>query len=226
VTKTGVSPIAEETQSLVDRVSHAVRRSILEGRLRPGEALSISDLAKDLGVSHSPIREALQRLAGQGLVLLRPSRTAIVAPLKIDDLQEIYHLRYLNEIDAVVRASELLSAADLERLEHELTSLGEVAADSEQIWDSHQAFHHALMRPVLTPRLDRLITELWHANERYFRVVYMETDALDRVPAYERHIPLLEAARSGDPSQVRTAITEHLQANEQELTRSLQRMQP
>src|SRR5579875_3617310 len=124
-TRTGITPISTESQSLVDRVSHAVRRAILEGRLRPGETLSISDLATDLGVSHSPVREALQRLSGQGLVVLRPARTAIVAPLELEDLQELYRLRRLIEVEAAARAAPDLTDEHLARLERELTAMSD-----------------------------------------------------------------------------------------------------
>ncbi len=220
-TKTGITPISAETQSLVDRVSHAVRRAILEGRLRAGEALSISDLAADLGVSHSPVREALQRLSGQGLVMLRPARTAIVVPLELEDLQEIYRLLGLIEVDAVVRAVADLTDQDLGVLERELELMSGAAFDSDEFWDSHNAFHSALMTRVLTPRLQRMVTELRHAGERYLRIVYIETDVLLKHSPYDRHKPLLQAARSHDRARMRKAITGHLQSNEREIVKSL-----
>jgi DNA-binding GntR family transcriptional regulator len=122
----------------------------------------------------------------------------------------------------VVRATQLLQAGDLEELEREFCLLSDSASESDVFWRSHEAFHHMLMRPVLTPRLDRLITELWHASERYVRVIYMETDALERLSAHERHLPLLEAAQSGSESEMRKAITAHLQCNEKELIEGLQ----
>lgn len=221
-TRTGITPIATETQSLVDRVSHAVRRAILEGRLRPGEALSISDLAIDLGVSHSPVREALQRLSGQGLVVLRPARTAIVAPLELEDLQEIYRLRRLIEVDVAARAAPELSDEHIARLETELNAMRDEAVDSDDFWNSHNAFHRALLAPVLTSRMERMITELWHAVERYLRIVYIETDVLFTRSPYDRHRPLLDAARLRDPSTMAAALTEHLESNEREVVNSLQ----
>jgi len=221
-TKTGIAPIGSETQSLVDRVSHAVRRGILEGRLRPGEMLSISDLAADLRVSPSPVREALQRLSGEGLVTLRPARTAIVAALDLEDLREIYRLRGLIEVDAVGKAAPKLTEADLETLQREFDVMEAAPHDSEQFWTTHKAFHLALMAPVLTPRLERITSDLWQASERYIRIVYVETDALfDRSP-HERHRPLLEAAQSRKPAAMRKALTDHLQRNEQEIASSLE----
>jgi DNA-binding GntR family transcriptional regulator len=223
-TKTGIIPISPATQSLVDRVSHAVRRGILEGRLRPGEALSISDLASDLGVSHSPVREALQRLSGQGLVVLRPARTAIVAPLELADLQEIYRLRKLIEVEAVTRAAPKLTDEDLVRLERELTVMSgiDIEVDSDNFWDSHNVFHGVLMTPVMTPRMQRIVTELWHAGERYLRIVYLETDVLFTRSPYDRHRPLLDAARTRKGTTLGKALKDHLESNEREVVKSLQ----
>jgi DNA-binding GntR family transcriptional regulator len=75
---------------------------------------------------------------------------------------------------------------------------------------------------VSTERLDRLITELWQAAERYIRVVYGETDALREHSAYERHLPLLEAARTRNAATMRKALTAHLRSNERELSGKLE----
>lgn len=225
-TRTGIAPLFPESQSLVDRVGHAVRRAILEGRLRPGEMLSISDLASDLGVSHSPVREALQRLSGQGLILLRPGRTAVIAPLDLSELAEIYRLRELVEVDAIGRAAAQLTDADLKILEHHFELLSAAATDSDLFWDAHTAFHTALMAPVLTPRLERLITQLWHAAERYIRIVYMETDMLFTHSPRERHERLLAAAQARDAERLRATMTDHLRSNHEEVADSLTRILP
>jgi DNA-binding GntR family transcriptional regulator len=220
-TRTGIEPLALESQSLVDRVSHAVRAAILEGRLRPNEPLSISDLASDLNVSHSPVREALQRLSGQGLVVLRQARSAIVAPLELEDLREIYRLRELLEVDAAGRAARLLTDENLALMASELELLSKAIVDTDDFWDHHNAFHRALMAPALTPRQERLITELGHAAERYLRVVYSETAVFfSRSPA-DRHLPLLEAARTRRTATVRKALSEHLRSNAREITSNL-----
>ena len=206
----------------MDRVSHAVRRAILEGRLRPGETLSISDLAADLGVSHSPVREALQRLAGQGLVLLRPARTAIVMPLELEDLQELYRLRKLIEVDTAARAAPRLTDEDFASLERHLADMGDQAVDTDAFWESHNAFHRTLMAPMLTTRTERIIIELWHAIERYLRIVYIETDVLFTRSPYDRHRALVQAARSRKPAAVAKELTKHFESNELEVVRALQ----
>jgi len=223
-TKTGVARLTIDTQTLVDRVSHEIRKSIIEGRVRPGESLSISDLATDLGVSPSPVREALQRLAGQGLVLLRPARTAVIAPLEVDDLEEIYRLRLLIEVDAVVRALGLLTVDDIAEMEAQLEIARVADLDTSEFWEAHDAFHRVLLQPVLTPRLDQLITQLWQSAQRYIRLVYIESDALSERDAVARHVPLIEAARSGDPERMRAVYTDHLATNEADIRQYLEGM--
>ena len=98
-------------------VDHAARRAILEGPLRPGEAIPIADLALDLGLSPDLVHDALPRLCNQGLVMLPPARTAVVAPVDLRELHEIYRLRWQIEVDAAARAAASLSDADLSAIE-------------------------------------------------------------------------------------------------------------
>jgi DNA-binding GntR family transcriptional regulator len=206
----GLREIKTDGQSLVDQITQEVRRAIVEGQLRPGEPLSISTLSERLAISHIPIREALQRLAGQG--------SAVVAPLEVEDLKEVYRLRELVEVDAVARAVTDLTDADLAQLHIELDGMANRARDDERFWTHHEAFHLILMRPAMTPRLRRMIDDLWKAAERYIRLTYMEgSETRDGHSARERHVPLLEAAESRSPKRMRQALLEHLQRNEEEL---------
>ena len=80
-------------ESAVDRVTAEIRRGVLNGTLAAGSSFSIADLSAQLGVSHIPVRESLRRLEAQGLVELRPGRSAMVNPLDRDELRAIYRLR-------------------------------------------------------------------------------------------------------------------------------------
>ena len=88
---TVVRPI--ESRSVADQVMTELRRSILSGALAPGREFSLRELAEMLQVSIIPVREALRSLENQGLVQMRPGRSAVVAPLDLDELQSIYRLR-------------------------------------------------------------------------------------------------------------------------------------
>ncbi len=123
-----------------------LRRAIREGRLRPGEALSISDLAADLGIRRSPVREALQRLSGQGLAVLRLARTVIVAPLELGELQEIYRLRGLIE-PTRWPARLLLSPDAILKRSRRNSSASWSPRMTPTSWDSHNSFHLGLLVP-------------------------------------------------------------------------------
>lgn len=213
----GLEPVGGKTISLVDRIAHELRAAIVHGRLRPGERLPIAQLAKTLHTSQVPVREALQRLAGDGLVVLQASRSATVAPMSLQDLREIYRIRLLNEVDAVTRAAPALGHAELGDMAFHLDEFSSAPAESERFWTHHDAFHRTLMQPVMTPRLEHLIDEVWRAIERYTRLVYVHTDVLRATSVLDRHLPLLEAARTRSGQVIADALTEHLISNEAEM---------
>jgi DNA-binding GntR family transcriptional regulator len=119
-----------------------------------------------------------------------------------------------------------LTDADVEIVERQFELLSAAATDSDPFWDAHNAFHTALMAPVLSMRLERVTTELWHAAERYIRIVYMETDVLFTRSPRERHEGLLAAARARDGKALRAAMTDHLRRNYEEVAGSLKRILP
>lgn len=80
-------------RSVVEQATQVLRRAILTGALAPGAEYSLRELAGMLDISFIPIREALRTLEGEGLVVMRPGRSAVVAPLGLDDLRGIYRLR-------------------------------------------------------------------------------------------------------------------------------------
>src|ERR1700683_4072723 len=83
-----VRPI--ESRSVAEQVTVELRRSILSGALAPGREFSLREIADMLQVSFIPVREALRSLEGEGLVVTRPGRSALVAPLDLDELRGIY----------------------------------------------------------------------------------------------------------------------------------------
>ena len=104
-------------ESTVDRVTAEIRRGVLNGTLAAGSSFSIVDLSGQLGVSHIPVRESLRRLEAQGLVELRPGRSAMVNPLDRDELRAIYRLRRDIEPSVAARACPLLTDDDLQEAE-------------------------------------------------------------------------------------------------------------
>jgi DNA-binding GntR family transcriptional regulator len=199
------------TQSLVDLVLEEVRRSILNGSLAPGADVSIAELSDRLGVSHIPVREALRRLEGEGLVVLRRGRAARVAPLSVRDLEEVLELRALVEADTLARAVRLYTPRDLAAIEHAWEMLRiEPDDDVEAVFFRHQEFHRLLVRPAADEWRRRILDILWQAGERYVRLLIVSSDSSsDPDRMRDAHATLLEAARSRSAREARRATLEH-----------------
>jgi DNA-binding GntR family transcriptional regulator len=202
--------------SAVDRVTAEIRRAVLSGALAPGESFSISDLSTQLGVSHIPVREALRQLHSQGLIIMRPGRSAIVSPMHREELQAIYRLRQMIEPELAAQSAALFTELDLEMLEKLFAAYSEEQADADQFWAYHHDLHEALIRPAASEWDLRILEQLWHASDRYTRVVFdaMVLSTPERERRFDRHRGLLEAACSRSPERLRAAVAEHLTENE------------
>src|SRR5436309_15468360 len=110
-------PTSVENLTLWQRVYDHLRAAILSGRLEPGAELAEVPLSAQLGVSRGPIREAIGRLASEGLVTVRPRRGAVVRPLSKEEFLELYQVREALEMMAVKLAVPRLGADDLQALE-------------------------------------------------------------------------------------------------------------
>jgi DNA-binding GntR family transcriptional regulator len=204
----------QTTTSLVELIAQEIKVSILSGALRPGEAFSITELASELDVSHIPVREALRRLEADGLVQLRPSRSAIVTPLSLDELEEIYRLRVAIETDLAARSARSYTTSQLElaeRLCEELRAVGHgwVHAADPRERDVHHRLHETLLKPAAGPRSSRILWQLWEGADRYIGLVYDGRPIAPEEP-YRRHVELVEAAKQKRAPVIRRAIAQHL----------------
>lgn len=208
-----VRSVARENSSAVDLVTAEIRRSVLTGALAAGQQFSIRDLATQLGVSHIPIREALQRLESQGLIVLRQARSAEVAPLSIADMEAIYRLRTVIELPLAGASTGRHSPAQVQRLGELLEASRD--HDPELAWQAHYDLHAALVHPASNEWDERILHTLWIATERYSHLVFDPTQIteVERTLRYERHKLLVDAATGSDPTATIAALDEHLSAN-------------
>jgi len=210
---------------LVDRVTDELHRAILNGDIRPGAAVSIVELCEQFDVSHIPVREALRRLESEGLVSLRPGRSALVASLSPEDLSGIYRLRKIIEGDLVLRAMDDLHPDRIEAAQVALDEYAEIEREPATLAAAHHAFHAAILDDV-TGGADRRVLEiLWHSADRYLHLLM---DNLDNAPEttearIDEHRALLDLARDGKAQELRDAWIEHLESSETALMAALER---
>jgi len=196
--------------SKVELVLEEVRRGILAGHLRPGEPLSIAELSAKFGISPGPLREALRRLDGEGLVQLRPARSAIVAAINVQDLRDIYRLRISIEGDLAALAAKRYSDEQLARLAELQQQLELTPGGQERLSEHHDAFHRVLLEPVASEWDWRVLGTLWLASGRYLMLLFEQLrQQQGRDGLRTSHLPLVEAASRRSARDLRRALTEH-----------------
>lgn len=202
--------------SVVEQVATTIRRMIMSGELRPGQSFSLRNMARELGVSFIPVREALRSLESQGLVVTTPGKSTTVAPISRSDLQAIYRLRLRIEPDIAHRSSQLLLPEDFEELDRLVSVLGDELNTLDDIFDSHHDFHAKLLEPAATGWDMRTLEGLWHAGERYVRLTFsgLDTEPGEHQRRELAHQRLVDAFRQG-PAEAEAELRSHLRANEQ-----------
>jgi DNA-binding GntR family transcriptional regulator len=217
-------PVTGHQISAVDLVTVEVRRSILRGVLAPGQRFSVAELARQMDLSHIPVREALRRLEGQGLIELKHARSATVVALSVEDLNGIYSLRKMIEPELAARATKVRTPAWVQTLSSLIDAFE--GDDPEAVWQAHHRFHLTLVEPAASAWDLRTLDQLWAAAERYTRLVFdfAKIDRAERTRREHIHTRILDAVHLGSADAVREAVAEHLAGNESELAERISRL--
>ena len=159
-----------------------LREAIIMGELTPGTPLRLEDLARSLGMSISPIREAVRQLEALGLAEHVPHHGAKVMGLDVEELRELFSIRLALESMALRRAAELFDAADEEAARAHLTACDAARqrGDTRAGVRAHTAYHFALYDAARSGWLLRLIRPAWDSCERYRPVLLTAGAAQDR----------------------------------------------
>lgn len=156
-----IKPIAAD-RSLTERVHEALRNGIVLGQLAPGSLYSVQGLADMLGVSRTPVREALIDLARQGMVRFERNRGIRILETSIHDLEEIFALRLLLEVPATYRAAEQLQEAAVRELRREFEAMQRAAAraDEPTLMRHDRRFHAIVLEMSGNRRLAEYVDHL------------------------------------------------------------------
>jgi DNA-binding GntR family transcriptional regulator len=190
-----------------------LRRRILLGELAPGATFSQVQLAGQLGVSRTPLREAVRLLQTEGLLQSEPKRRVRVSPLTTEDFEDLYTIRITLDSLAVRLTVPRLSDAELAviRLRYLEATAAAGNGDAAGYRESHRQFHFALFAHA-GPRLVRQVQDLWDHAERY-RGLHLKHGGdlahLVRLGQHD-HLAILEAAEARDAALAATRMAEHL----------------
>lgn len=185
-----------EARTVHEYVRRTLRAAVMDGSLPGGTRLVQADLAHQLDVSTTPVREALRDLATEGLVVLDPHRGALVRSLDIDEVRELYDLRMTLEpkmvrrVISTITADRLTHAADLQRRMEEPRQASAWA-------ELNREFHAVLSEPDESTRLARILAGLRDSAAPYVALSLVSRP--EQVPeANDEHAELLSLYRSGD----------------------------
>lgn len=192
-----------------DEAYRAILRDIRGGRYEPGERLIPETIARELAMSRMPVREAFQRLANEGLVVIRPNRGCVVSGLTIDEIYEAFEIRAVLEGLAVRLAMPRIDAAVLAELDGHLARMRRAGDAGGGDWLArHQEFHAYICGLSGRPKLIAQIAALHIAVEPYMRV-WLHHVARPTT-ATERQDEVVEAIRTGDAEQAEAVMREHV----------------
>jgi DNA-binding GntR family transcriptional regulator len=199
-----------ENLTLWQRVYDHLRTEILEGRLEPGAELGEVALAEQLGVSRGPLREAIGRLAAEGLVTVSPRRGAVVRSLSKEEFLELYQVREALERMAVKLAVPRLTDEQLAELATLNEAMEAHAAQNEveSFFEANLAFHARLLEASGNGKLEELYRQLLGQLGRYRLRSLTLRGNLKR--SVSEHKAILRAARRGDAERAAQLMAEHI----------------
>jgi len=202
-----VDPVSPSRQS-VEHVHRTIREAILDGSIPAGQTMSQVALADELGVSRTPLREALRMLQSEGLIEGEPNRRVRVSSLSLAGLEELYTIRIPLEVTALRLSLPRMAPEDLAQLEGAMAEMAHFAAadDYARWYVPHRAFHRGLTA-YAGPRFEGLLVQLFEHSERYRRMhfgqVFSQQSTRD-------HREILDACKAGDRDLAASLLARHL----------------
>ncbi|HEX4752083.1 MAG TPA: GntR family transcriptional regulator [Solirubrobacterales bacterium] len=200
--------MSEDGKQSSDQVYEQVREAILDGELAPGTVMSQVALADDLGISRTPLREALRMLQSEGLIDAEPNRRVKVAPLSTSDLEDLCIIRVTLESEALRLSVPRMTTEDLAGLEGYMAEMAHyAAAEDYRRWVvPHREFHRALTAAA-GERLNQLLAQLFDHAERYRRLHIGHGPS---AWATAGHRDILDACKRGDKELGAKLLASHL----------------
>ncbi|MBN1318512.1 MAG: GntR family transcriptional regulator [Anaerolineales bacterium] len=211
-----------KVQTIQENVVDRIRDLILTRHLRPGERIVQSELAEQLGVSRTPIREALYELASDGLVVLSRHKGASVADFSLDDLIDIYSIRIPLEGQGAYLATQNMDSDGLGKLQALFEQMKDLfqRGDRWRLLSVNRQFYAEFFAYARRRRLYELIMKHLDMASLYRRLAFTLEDLYDNTIA--EHEKLLEVIKRGDAEEVRRLSSAGLEDTVSKLIEFLQ----
>ena len=195
---------------LRDVVFNTLRRAILRGELKPGERLMEIQLANKLGVSRTPIREAIRKLELEGLVLMIPRKGAEVAEITEKNLRDVLEVRCALEELGVQLACDRIDKSGVRELHEAADHFRDMleSDDITQIAEADEAFHDVIFKATDNGRLIQLLNNLREQMYRY-RVEYLKRSDFHQ-QLIDEHEEIIETIENGQKDRAVQVVCQHV----------------
>jgi GntR family transcriptional regulator, rspAB operon transcriptional repressor len=202
-----------QRERAVDGVYKELRQAIVSYSLKPGERLNVEELAGKLGVSLTPVRGAIQQLATEGLVEIKPRSGTFVASLNAVDVEETFKIRCALECLAAEEALENLKAADIRHLQQLLHSLKKPVR-TEQDQQAHQRDNSELHQIIIRASGNRRLTEMYEALNAHIKIARIHASEANWPSRLQEeqaeHEAIVAAIEARDRAAVIAAMRKHV----------------
>lgn len=205
---------------LREMVFESLREAIILGRLTPGERLMEIQLAEEMGVSRTPVREAIRKLELEGFVVMVPRKGAYVAGISVKDIVDVFEVRAAMEGLAAGLAAERITSDEMDHLERSLIKINVSSGDDiDAIVEGDVSFHDIIYSASRNQRLVQIITQLQEHLLR-FRMTSLSQPGRTKI-ALDEHKAIVEAICDRNVELAQTLAREHIENAEQSLLNTL-----
>ncbi|WP_406676353.1 GntR family transcriptional regulator [Moorella sp. ACPs] len=199
------------------RVYEEIKEAIINNTIKPGTMIQERILAEKLGVSRTPVREALRRLNSEGLIELIPGKGATVTKITIEDIREIMQVREPLECLAVKLAAERIQPQDIKYLEDmianwdkEINCTDPAQINFQSLSTKDIAFHEYIVEIAGNKRLASILNML---RDQIRRITFLTQDNKTRIEtSFPQHLKILEALKQRDPAAAEESMRKHMQS--------------
>ena len=212
----------DEYLPLRDVVFNTLRQAILKGELKPGERLMEIQLANKLGVSRTPVREAIRKLELEGLVLMIPRKGAEVAEITRQDMEDVLEVRTALEELAVKDACDHITDAQLSELKKASNEFKKVLLEGKDLVtcaDADMHFHNVILSATNNRRLIQMLNNLSEQMYRY-RMEYLKDERTHKT-LIDEHDAIRRALKKHDKTKAGAAIRVHIDNQKRSILESL-----
>lgn len=217
-------PVKLDTyKPLREVVFETLREAIINGTLKPGERMMEIQLAEQLGVSRTPVREAIRKLELEGFVVMIPRKGAYVAGISLKDIADVFEVRAAMEALAAGLAAERITAEELEEMERLLVRIGEhiEANRLEEVVEMDTLFHEALYKVSRNLKLEQILQNLREQIQRFRSTSLAFPGRMKE--ALEEHKKIVEAISDRNTALAQQLAQEHIENAENSMLEALRR---